>query len=77
MLALAGLAGFGTAIGIHPAVGYNDAVHLAPAVCGAALYLAGLALTYRPMVRGKQPRGHAGPAVGSRAGRGGGACRAC
>jgi hypothetical protein len=46
-LCLAGVAGFGTAIGIHPAVGYDDPEHLAPAVAGAALYLAGLVLTYR------------------------------
>jgi hypothetical protein len=51
MLALAGLAGFGTAIGVHPAVGYDDPVHLAPAVAGAGLYLAGLVLSVRPMVR--------------------------
>jgi hypothetical protein len=49
-LALAGAAGFGTAIGVHPAVGYNDLVHLAPALLGACVYLAGLALTFRPMV---------------------------
>jgi hypothetical protein len=52
VLALAGLVGFGSALGAHPAVGYNDPVHLAPAACGAALYLAGLILTWRPMARG-------------------------
>jgi hypothetical protein len=52
VLCLAGVAGFATAIGVHPAVGYNDAVHLAPAVAGAALYLLGLVLTFRPMLRG-------------------------
>jgi fatty acid desaturase len=52
MLALAGLVGFAAAIGAHPAVGYNDPVHLAPAVLGAMLYLVGLVLTYRPMMRG-------------------------
>jgi hypothetical protein len=51
-LALAGLVGFGAAIGAHPAVGYNDAVHLAPAVAGALAYLTGLVLTFRPMARG-------------------------
>jgi hypothetical protein len=51
VLAAAGAVGFGTAIGAHPAVGYTDPAHLAPAVSGAALYLAGLALTCRPMVR--------------------------
>jgi hypothetical protein len=54
VLALAGLAGFGAAIGIHPAVGYDDPVHLAPAVLGAALYLAGLLLTFPP--RGREVR---------------------
>ncbi|HEY7327400.1 MAG TPA: hypothetical protein VH592_07170 [Gemmataceae bacterium] len=48
VLALVGAVGFGTAIGIHPAVGYNDAVHLAPAVVGSITYLTGLLLTFRP-----------------------------
>jgi hypothetical protein len=47
VLALAGTAGFATAIGVHPAVGYRDAVHLEPAVVGAAAYLVGL-LAFRP-----------------------------
>ena len=67
-LALAGAAGFGCAIGAHPAVGYTDPVHLAPAVCGATFYLAGLLLTFRPMVRGALPpsaRGPVGTAVPS------------
>lgn len=41
-LAVAGAAGFGTAIFVHPAIGYNNGWHLAPAVSGAALYAAGL-----------------------------------
>jgi hypothetical protein len=40
-LALAGGAGFGTAIFIHPAIGYTDWWHLAPAVCGALLFVLG------------------------------------
>jgi len=52
VLLLAGLAGFGTAIAVHPAIGYDDPVHLAPAVLGAALYLLGLLLTFRPMACG-------------------------
>jgi hypothetical protein len=55
VLALVGAVGFGTAIGVHPAVGYNDAVHLAPAAVGAFTYLAGLVLTFRPMARGVCP----------------------
>ncbi len=60
VLALVGIVGFGTAIGVHPAVGYNDPVHLAPAVLGALVYLAGLVLTYPQMMRGS-PRGTDGP----------------
>jgi hypothetical protein len=51
-LALAGAAGFGAGIGAHPAVGYVDPLHLAPAVVGAMGYTAGLALTYRWMTTG-------------------------
>jgi len=47
VLALVGAIGFGTAVGVHPAVGYNDVVHLAPAVVGAIAYLMGLLLTFR------------------------------
>ena len=46
-LLFAGLAGFGTAIGVHPAIGYTDIVHLAPAVMGATVFALGIALTYR------------------------------
>jgi len=50
-LALAGLAGFGPAVGVHFVIGYTDAVHLAPAVTGAVLFAAGLTLTYPPRLR--------------------------
>jgi hypothetical protein len=66
VLGLVGLAGFGTAIGVHLAVGYVDPVHLAPAVCGAVLYLAGLVLTYRPMVRGEKAGGPGQECQGAR-----------
>jgi hypothetical protein len=46
-LALAGLAGFGTAIGIHPIVGYLSFSHLAPAVAGGLVFAIGLAMTFR------------------------------
>ena len=49
MLALAGVAGFTPAVGVHFAIGYTDPLHLAPAVGGAALYAVGLALTWRAM----------------------------
>jgi hypothetical protein len=44
VLVLAGTAGFGSAIGAHPMVGYNDPVHLAPAVLGAVAYTTGMML---------------------------------
>jgi hypothetical protein len=54
-LLIVGLSGFGTAIGVHPAIGYNDLVHLAPAYLGAALFALGLALSYQPALwRGSQ-----------------------
>ncbi|MGZ6142831.1 MAG: hypothetical protein ACXWLM_05810 [Myxococcales bacterium] len=49
VLSLAGAAGFGTAILVHPFVGYLSASHLAPAVLGAATFTAAMALLYRPM----------------------------
>jgi hypothetical protein len=45
-LALAGFFGFATAIGVHPAIGYTSFSHLAPAVAGALVYIAGLALAW-------------------------------
>jgi hypothetical protein len=33
-----GLAGFGAAIGVHPAIGYTDFTHLAPAYFGALIF---------------------------------------
>jgi hypothetical protein len=53
-LGLVGAFGFGTAIGVHPAVGYNDFSHLAPAALGALAWLAGMILTFRPMMAGLQ-----------------------
>lgn len=44
-LAGAGTAGFGAAIGVHPAVGYTDWLHLAPAMAGGLLFVIGLVLT--------------------------------
>jgi hypothetical protein len=44
-LLIAGIAGWSTAIGIHPLIGYNDAGHLAPAVAGAVLFFVGLAFS--------------------------------
>ena len=39
-VAVMGLAGFGTAIGVHPAIGYTDFTHLAPAYFGALVFAA-------------------------------------
>jgi hypothetical protein len=44
-LALAGAAGFSTAIGVHPAIGYTDWFHLAPAVVGGVVFFVGMLLT--------------------------------
>jgi len=51
-LAGAGTAGFGAAIGVHPAVGYTDWLHLAPAMAGGVLFVIGLALA-APTARGR------------------------
>ncbi|QOV87364.1 hypothetical protein [Humisphaera borealis] len=55
-LLVSGVIGFGTAIGVHPMVGYLDVVHLAPAVIASALFLAGLCLTYPRMVCSQRVR---------------------
>jgi len=39
-VALMGLAGFGAAIGVHPAIGYTDFTHLAPAYLGCLVFIA-------------------------------------
>lgn len=71
MLAAAGGIGFLGAIGIHPVVGYTDLWHLAPALLGLLIFLAGLALSYDylcapsplaaastpPIAWGSRPRG--------------------
>jgi hypothetical protein len=50
ILALVGGVGFASAIGIHFVIGYEDAMHLAPACLGAAFYGLGLVLSARPML---------------------------
>jgi hypothetical protein len=50
---VSGTTGFATAIGIHPLIGYTDPVHLAPAVAGAVIFITGLVLTFKPMVKAK------------------------
>ncbi len=60
-LLVAGLFGFGAAIGVHFPIGYRDAIHLAPAIAGALLFAAGLALSAREFGVGRQPRGSLPP----------------
>jgi hypothetical protein len=50
-LAMTGVAGFGTAIGVHFPIGYTSFTHLAPAYVGATMFSAGMLLTYREMNR--------------------------
>jgi hypothetical protein len=45
-LAIVGVAGFGAAVGVHPAIGYTSVTHLGPAVFGAVAYAVGLALAW-------------------------------
>ena len=52
-LAIAGIVGFGAAVGVHPAIGYLSATHLGPAVVGCVIFAAGLGLA----VHGSRPRG--------------------
>jgi dihydroorotate dehydrogenase len=50
-LLLTGLPGYATAIGVHYAVGYESAFHLAPAFVGLALFAAALAAAYPSLAR--------------------------
>ncbi len=50
-LCVAGLAGFATAIGIHPVIGYTSASHLAPAVIVGSLFFVGLGLVRNSKIR--------------------------
>jgi hypothetical protein len=58
LVALMGLAGFGAAIGVHPAIGYTDFMHLAPAYMGALVFwITVLRLAWERSAggRGRQP----------------------
>ena len=48
-LLIGGVVGWSTAIMVHPAIGYTDPIHIAPAVTGAALFVIGLILVRRSM----------------------------
>jgi hypothetical protein len=54
-LAIAGTVGFGTAVGIHPAIGYLSFTHLAPAVLAWIIFNTGLALIIRDCHRAPTP----------------------
>jgi hypothetical protein len=43
-LTIAGIVGFGAAVGVHPAIGYLTATHLGPAVVGCVIFATGLGL---------------------------------
>jgi hypothetical protein len=51
-LLAAGSAGYAAAIGVHLAVGYTNAWHLAPAFAGGAVFLLGLGLSYPYLCQG-------------------------
>jgi hypothetical protein len=46
-LLVTGVAGFGTAIGVHYPIGYTSLIHLAPAYLGTAMFVTGMVLTYK------------------------------
>jgi dihydroorotate dehydrogenase len=50
-IALAGIPGFGAALGVHISIGYLDPLHLAPPITALALYVCGLVLTYPYLTR--------------------------
>jgi hypothetical protein len=52
---LAGMVGFSTAIGVHFVIGYLDFWHIAPAMAGLAIFLAGWGLTCFSPVRTTTP----------------------
>jgi hypothetical protein len=60
-LAIAGLSGFATAIGIHPLIGYMSLSHLAPAMGAALLFLIGLSVSFRAMMAGTFASGSPAP----------------
>ncbi|MCA9098102.1 MAG: hypothetical protein KDA36_06945 [Planctomycetaceae bacterium] len=56
-LLIGGVVGWGTAIFVHPAIGYTDPYHLAPAVGGGILFLTGLLLTLKSRSRATDDSG--------------------
>ena len=56
-LVIAGISGFGTAIFVHPVIGYTDWWHLSPALGGALLYTIGMILIGTQFFPFHEPRG--------------------
>jgi hypothetical protein len=50
---IAGLFGFGCAVGIHFPVGYNNLIHLLPGYLGGIVFALGMIFSYQPMVLGE------------------------
>jgi hypothetical protein len=50
-LLVAGIAGFGAAIGVHELIGYLDITHVGPAILGAWIFTVGMVLVRPGMVR--------------------------
>jgi hypothetical protein len=48
ILAIAGIAGFGTSVGVHLVIGYTSLLHLGPAVLGGVVFAAGLVVSVVP-----------------------------
>jgi hypothetical protein len=44
-LLVAGIAGFGAAVGVHGLIGYLDLSHVGPAILGAGIFIAGIVLS--------------------------------
>lgn len=44
---IGGIVGWGTAIFVHPAIGYTDPMHMAPAIGGSIFFIVGLILSRR------------------------------
>jgi hypothetical protein len=55
-LVIAGVAGFGAAIGVHGLIGYLDLSHVGPAIVGAVVFILGIVLS-RPSMVQSHPEG--------------------
>ncbi len=55
-LLIAGIAGFGAAIGVHGLIAYLDLTHVGPAIGGAVVFAIGMALSERTMRHPGEPK---------------------